>query len=302
MRVLLTGATGFVGSHMLERLITDGHDVHAIAREPMKLDPPPGPGRMKPVRGDVVTGKGLDEAAAGCDAAIHLVAIIMEVGGSTFEKSNYVATANVIEAAKRAGIKRFIQMSALGARADGVSAYQTTKWEAEEAVRQSGMEWVILRPSIIFGPRDGFVTQMLSVMRSAPLFRPVVGHGRYPFRPVYIGDVVECFVQSLTNPAALGQTIALVGGDELTLNDLLATLADCAGVRKPAVHIPFPLMYANARILGKFMKRPPVTTDQLRMMREGSTADPEAMTRIFHVNPLGFREGLNKYGCHAVAQ
>ena len=103
MRVLLTGATGFVGSHLLERLITEGHDVRALAREPMKLDPPPGPGRMQAIRGDVVSGKGLDEAAAGCDAAIHLVGILMEIGGATFEKSHHVATVNVVNAAKRAG-------------------------------------------------------------------------------------------------------------------------------------------------------------------------------------------------------
>src|SRR5579884_3340704 len=289
MRILLTGATGFVGSHILERLVTDGHQVHALAREPMKLDPPPGPGRMQAFQGDVVTGKALQEATAGCDAAIHLVGIIMEVGGATFEKSHYVATQNVVNAATRAGIRRFVQMSALGARSDGVSGYQVTKWKAEEAVRASGLEWVILRPSIIFGPRDGFVTQMLQVMRSAPLVRPVVGTGKYPFRPVYIADVVECFVQSLTNNEAVGQTIALVGRDELTLDELLANLAQEAGIHKPALHIPFPVMYMNARILGKLLKRPPVTTDQLRMLQEGSTADPGPMKRIFHIEPLGFR-------------
>jgi len=302
MRVLLTGATGFVGSHMLERLVTDGHEVRVLARDPMKLDPPPGPGRMAAVHGDVVTGRGIDEACAGCDAAIHLVGIIVEAGGATFEKTHHVGTTNVLKAAKRARIRRFVQMSALGARADGVSRYQTTKWKAEEAVRASDMDWVILRPSIIFGPRDGFVTQMLAVMHSAPLFRPVVGHGKYPFRPVYIGDVVECFAQSLTSREVVGQTIELVGRDELTLDQLLALVAQCAGIRKPSMHIPFPLMYANATILGKILKRPPVTTDQLRMLQEGSTADPERMKHIFHLEPLGFREGLTRYVCAAAAR
>ena len=301
MRVLLTGATGFVGSHMLERLVTGGHEVRAVVRDSMKLDPPPGPGRVIPIPGDVVTGRGLEEAASGCEAAIHLVGIILEMGGDTFEQVHHKGTVNVVNAARSAGVKRFVQMSALGARADGVSGYQTTKWKAEQAVRSSGIEFVILRPSIIFGPRDGFVTQMLQVMRSAPLFRPVVGSGSYPFRPVYIGDVVECFVQSLTNEAATGQTIALVGAEELTLNALLATLAECAGIRKRAVHVPFSLMYANASVLGRFLKRPPVTTDQLRMLQEGSTADPGPMTRIFHIDPVGFRQGLERYLCHAAA-
>lgn len=302
MRILLTGASGFVGSHMLERLITDGHHVRVLARDPMKLDPPPGPGRMDAIKGDIVRNDGVAEAAAGCDAAIHLVGIIQESGPATFEKVHHVGTVNLVNAAKKAGIKRFVQMSALGARADGVSAYQTTKWKAEEAVRASGLEYVILRPSIIFGPRDGFVTQMLDVMRSAPLIRPVPGTGKYPFRPVYIGDVVECFVQSLTNPEATNQAIELVGRDELTLDEVLAAIAESAGIRKPAVHIPLGLMMFNAKLMGKFMKQPPVTPDQLRMLQEGSTADPAAMMRIFHLNPLGFRDGLNKYLCRAAAQ
>jgi uncharacterized protein YbjT (DUF2867 family) len=297
MQVLLTGATGFVGSHMLARLVADSHEIRAVVRNPKKLKPPHGPGHVEAIAGDVITGAGLSQAAQGCEAVIHLVGIIMEADDATFEKVHHRGTINVANAAREAGVRRFVQMSAVGARPDGVSGYQITKWAAEEAVHSSGMEWVILRPSIIFGPRDGFVTQMVEVMRSAPLVRPVPGHGRYPFRPVYVTDVIECFAQSLTNREAISHTIALVGGEELTLNDLLTAIAECIGVTKPPFHVPFPLMYMNAAILGAILPRPPVTTDQLRMLREGSTADPEPMKRIFHLNPIGFREGLKKYLC-----
>lgn len=295
MNILLTGATGFVGSHMLERLVADGHSVRALVRDRMALDKPPGSGSVEGVSGDVVTGAGLQEAARGCEAAIHLVGIIQETGGATFEKVHHQGTVNVVTAARKAGLRRFVQMSALGARADGVSEYQTSKWRAEEAVRASEIEWVILRPSIIFGPRDGFVTQMIQVMRSSPLVRPVPGNGRYPFRPVYIADVVECFVQSLTNSAATGQAVALVGGEELTLDELLRAVAEYVGVRKPAVHVPFPIMLMNAKIMAKMMKHPPVTPDQLRMLKEGSTADPAEMKRIFRIDPVRFRDGVQRY-------
>jgi uncharacterized protein YbjT (DUF2867 family) len=294
MRVLLTGATGFVGSHLMSRLLADGHEVVALVRDPAVL---PKHERLTPARGDVVTGAGLDEAARGCGAVIHLVGIIMEQGDATFERVHYAGTRNVVEAAKRAGVKRFVQMSALGARRDGVSAYQTTKWRAEEEVRKSGMEYVVLRPSLIFGPRDGFVTQMIDVMRSAPLVRPVVGHGKYRFRPIFIDDVVTCFVSSLTNAAATNQTIELGGGEELTLNEVLAQIAECVGVRKPAFHVPFPVMYGVATVLGKVLKRPPVTTDQLRMLQEGSTCDTGPMRRIFGVEGVRFYTGLTQYLC-----
>jgi NADH dehydrogenase len=293
MKVFLTGASGFVGSHMLARLRAGGHQVRALVRDPARARHLAD--KVELVPGDVVSNAGLEQGMESCDAVIHLVGIIMESRSATFEKVHHIGTRNVLAAAQTRGISRFVHMSALGARADGVSGYQTSKWRAEEAVRASGMPHVILRPSIIFGPGDGFVTQMVQVMRAAPLFRPVVGHGRYLFRPIHIDNVVDCFVESLTNHNALGRSIDLVGPEELTLDQMLDTIAACVGVRKPAVHIPFPLMYANAALLSALLPRPPVTTEQLRMLQEGSTADPAPMLQTFHTKLITFREGLRGY-------
>src|SRR5216684_4867825 len=293
MKVLLTGATGFVGGHLLRRLISDGHTVRALVREGgAKLSSPPG---VETVVGDVVENIGLDEGMKGCDAVIHLVGIIAETRGATFERVHHLGTRNVVEAAKRSGIGRFIQMSALGARADGVAEYQVSKWKGEEAVRQSGIPFCILRPSLIFGPGDGFVTQMLDVMRKAVLVRPVPGDGRPKFRPILIDDVAGCFSKALTTPAATGNTIDLGGGEELTLNEVLAEIAAWAGIRKPALHVPMPIMMTVAAVAQNVLARPPVTTGQLRMLREGSTCDPQPMMRIFSMQPVGFREGLRRY-------
>jgi uncharacterized protein YbjT (DUF2867 family) len=249
------------------------------------------------VRGDVIEGTGLDEFMRGCDAVIHLVGIIVESGRATFERVHHLGTRNVVGAARRNNISRFIQMSALGARQDGVAEYQTTKWKAEEAVRQSGIPWCVLRPSLIFGPGDGFVTQMLEVMRKAPLFRPVPGDGKPRFRPIFINDVTDCFARSLTNAAATNQTLELGGGEELSLNEVLAEIAQCAGIRKPAVHVPMPFMMMGAAVAQTVFSRPPVTPGQLRMLKEGSTCDIGPMKRIFGLSPIGFREGLRAYLC-----
>jgi NADH dehydrogenase len=246
-------------------------------------------------QGDVIEGTGLDAGIAGCDAVIHLVGIIVEEGNATFERVHHLGTRNVVEAAKRNRITRFVQMSALGARPDGVSQYQTTKWKAEEEVRQSGIPWCILRPSLIFGPGDGFVTQMLDVMRKAPLFRPVPGDGKPRFRPVFIDDVTACFTRALISAAATGQTVDLGGGEELSLNEILAEIAQCAGIRKPAAHIPMPLMAIGAAMAQAVLPDPPVTPSQLRMLKEGSTCDIQPMKRIFGLTPGGFREGLRTY-------
>ncbi len=287
MKVFLTGATGFVGRHMLERLLADGHAVRALVRDPQKAGSP-ALQDVEFVTGDVAEGSRLDQGMQGCDAVIHLVGIIVEKGSNTFERVHHLGTRNVVEAAKRTGIRRFVQMSALGVRADGVAAYQTTKWKGEEEVRRSGIPFCILRPSLIFGEGDGFVTQMMETMRSAPLFRPVPGDGKPKFRPIFIDDVTACFVRALTAEAATNQTVEMGGADELTLNEVLAEIARSAGVRKPAIHIPLPLMFAGAAVMQKLLKNPPVTTDQLRMLREGSTCDIEPMKQVLGVTPRGF--------------
>jgi NADH dehydrogenase len=288
MKVFLTGATGFVGKNMLKRLLAEGHAVRALVRDPQKANLAEH-AKVEWVAGDVAEGTGLDQGMQGCDAVIHLVGIIVEKGTNTFERVHHLGTRNVVEAAKRVGIKRFVQMSALGARADGVAPYQTTKWKGEEEVRRSGIPFCILRPSVIFGEGDGFVTQMMETMRSAPLFRPVPGDGKPKFRPIFAGDVTACFVRALTAEAATNLTIELGGADELTLNEVLAEIARCAGVRKPAIHIPLPFMFAGAAVIQKLLKNPPVTVDQLRMLGEGSTCDIGPMKRIFGVDPRGFK-------------
>jgi uncharacterized protein YbjT (DUF2867 family) len=287
MQVFLTGGSGFVGQHMLRRLLDDGHSVRALVRDPKKAGNFPH-GKVDYARGDVVSGAGVVEAMQGCDAVIHLVGIIVEKGANTFAAVHHLGTRNVARAAKRIGIHRFIQMSALGVRADGVAAYQTSKWKGEEEVRNSGIPYCILRPSLIFGPGDGFVTQMMEMMRKAPLLRPVPGDGKPKYRPIFIDDVTACFARALTAEAATNQTVALGGANELSLNDVLAEIARCAGVRKTAVHIPLPLMFAGAAVAQTLLANPPVTVDQLRMLREGSTCDIGPMKQIFAIEPRGF--------------
>jgi len=293
MRIFLTGATGFVGRNMLKHLLDEGHAVRALLRglPGQKARLVQGfrhEGDFAYVPGDVVSGAGLEQGMADCDAAIHLVGIIAEKGSNTFEAVHHIGTKNVVEAAKRAGIRRFVHMSALGVRADGVAEYQRSKWRGEEEVRGSGIPYCILRPSLIFGPGDGFVTQMMDMMKQAPLIRPIPGDGTPKFRPIFVDDVTFCFARALTEQAATNKTIDLGGADELTLNDVLKEIARCAGISKPAIHIPMPLIFAGAA-LARLLPNPPVTPDQLRMLQEGSTCDIGQMKRIFNFEPRGFQ-------------
>jgi len=295
MRVFLTGATGFVGSHLLARLLAEGHTVRALVRRRGLLRSAAAPtGRVEEIEGDI-NSENLSERVAGCDAVINLVGIIYESGAATFKSVHYLGTRNLVKAARKTGVKRFVQMSALGARPANATTYHTTKFAAEEEVRNSGIPFVVLRPSLIVGLGSAFVKQMVEVMRAAPFIRPVPGTGKYRFCPVHVDDVVECFTQSLANPATTGQTIDVVGGEELTLDEIGEAIAEHLAVRKAVAHVPIPVMKAAAAIFSILPMRPPVTSVQLRMMEEGSTADPTHMKRIFQIEPEKFRAGLGRY-------
>jgi len=289
MNVFLTGGTGFVGSHLLRRLLSDGHKVRALVRRHGNLGSYSG--GLEEVEGDLAS-ENLSRSLDRCDAVINLVGIIYEQGRSTFEAVHHIGTRNVVAAARKTGIGRFVQMSALGARATNATAYHMTKFAAEEEVRSSGIPYVILRPSLIFGPGSAFMKQMIGLVRAAPFIRPVAGTGEYRFRPIHVSDVVECFAQSLKNPAAANRTIELVGGEELTFNELTSVVAECFQVRKVPIHLPMPLMKTAAALLSLLPIKPPVTLGQLRMLEEGSTGDSEPMEKIFRVQPIGFREGI----------
>ena len=296
MNVFLTGATGFVGSHLVKALLAAGHSVRALVRSLDKARTR-APG-IEYTPGDILEPASLRDVMPGCDAVIHLVGIIAEVKGATFERIHHEGTKNVVEAGRASGIRRFVHMSALGTRPNAVSAYHKTKWKGEAAVRAGDMPWVILRPSMVYGPGihgpgDGFTTRMLQLMRKAPL-RPIVGSGQYPVQPVYIGDIVDCFVQSLSTDAALGREVALGGPRAMPIEEMLDALADAAGIRKGKIHLPFWLMYTNAALLEIFLPRPPVTRNQLTMMREGSTCDTAPMLATFRVRHWTLEEGLKQ--------
>lgn len=292
MKIFLTGATGFVGSHLLRRLLRDGYEVQALVRRRGALAGA-GWGVLKEVEGDILS-QNLAQSMTGCDAAINLVGIIYEQGRQTFEAIHHQGTRNLVKAARQTGVSRFVQMSALGARPQNATEYHTSKFAAEEEVRNSGLSWVVLRPSLIFGRGSAFVQQMIKVMRVAPLIRPVPGTGEYRFRPVHVEDVAECFAQSLTNRQAVGRTIDLVGGEELTLNEITDEIASCMNIRKTVVHLPMSLMKVGVAIFSVLPVKPPVTSVQLRMLKEGSAADPGPMKQVFGIDPTAFRAGLRR--------
>ena len=291
MKIFVAGGTGFVGGHLLRALRQEGHEIVVLTHDRSR-GPEPG---IAIARGDVTDNVAVGAAAWGCDAAINLVGIIREFPsrGVTFDRLHVQATRNVVDAVKEAGIRRYLQMSALGTRKDAVSNYHQSKFAAEEYVRASGLDWTIFRPSLIFGPRDAFVNMIADQVRKFPVV-PVIGDGSYRMQPIHADDVARCFVQALERPETVGQTYELCGPDRLTFVEMLSTVARALGKNGvTTIGSPLGLMKAVVPFLQKIPAFP-LTSDQLQMLVEESICDG-AWRKTFTLEPIRFKAGIREY-------
>jgi uncharacterized protein YbjT (DUF2867 family) len=265
--ILVTGGTGFIGPKIVRKLRAGGHDVRCLVRDPSRGGGVEGLG-AELVEGDVTDRSSLDAAVAGCDAVIHLVAIIAG-RREDFEGVMEQGTRNLVDAAKAAGVRRFILMSALGTSDEtrDLVPYYHAKWEMERTVRESGIEYVIFRPSFVFGSDGGALKQFTRVARLSPV-TPIVGSGERKLQPIWVDDVAAYFAAAVDTPAAANRTFELGGPDVVTWNEFWARLKEARGTRRPSLHVPTSIMRVQATVLERLPK-PPVTRDQLTMLEAG---------------------------------
>jgi NADH dehydrogenase len=293
MNVLVTGGTGFVGREIVRELIASGHRVRSLSRGTHLRESP----EMPP--GNVLDAASLPQAFAGVEAVIHLVGIISEFGEQTFENVHVRGTQNVVSAAQQAGAKRFVHMSALGTRPNAVARYHQSKWAAEEIVRGSGLDWTIFRPSIIYGPGDGFVNLFAKIIRRSPIV-PIMGDGESKFQPVTVESVATAFVKALAEPRAVHQTFDLCGAEVFTLNEIVDAILTVMQRRRLKLHVPLAAARFQAALL-EFVypkvlrKAAPLNRDQLRMLQEDNTGETRAATDLFGLNHPPFRQGIARY-------
>jgi len=291
--ILVTGGTGFVGTHLIRRMRKEGLSVRAVVRNPDKAQALKDLG-VEVVKGDVSDKASLEKATVGCDRVVHLVGIIQEAPGATFQGVHVEGTRNVIDAAKKAGVRHFFYQSALGARPGASSAYHRTKWEAEELVRASRIPYMILRPSLIYGPGDQFTIRLSEMIRLSPVL-PVIGTGKSKVQPIFIEDVVSCIVKAVTIDTLISERYEIGGPDQLTYEEVTTAIADAMGVKRPALHVPLFFVKSVARILETVLPKPPVTTDQLIMLQEDNICSMRDIREAFGIEPIAFREGLRKF-------
>ena len=279
--ILITGATGFVGPHVVHALRAEGREVRALIRDGADA------GRLhawgcETVVGDVTEPASLRGAVEGCDTVVHLVAII-NGKPQDFERVMSQATRDLVDAAREARVRRFVLMSALGTdeRTKELVPYYRAKWEMEQAVKGSGLEHVIFRPSFVFG-KGGALAQFRRIAKLAPV-TPIVGAGTQRIQPIWVEDVAAYFAAAIDKPEAANRTFELGGPDVVTWNEFWARLKRSLGTRRPSVHLPVALMRAQALVLERLPK-PPVTRDQLTMLEAGDNV----VTNSDAVDTFGF--------------
>ncbi len=285
--ILVTGGTGFIGRHLVARLAASGESVRVAARGERKVDLPSG---VEQARADVVSGEGLSQAMDGVEKVVNLVAVITEKGSQRFDAVIRGGTAAVVDAAESAGIRKLVYVSAIGAAPDPKFPYWHAKWQAEQSVTASRLNFTILRPSLVFGPEDDFFNRLARLVRPAPIV-PVAGDGKTRFQPIWVEDVVSCIIASLAEGAHERETLEIGGPEYFSYDEIIDLIGETMGRRKRRIHVPLWLMRPTARMMS-LLPNPPVTTDQLAMLSKDNVTALDAVPKAFGFQPRSLREGL----------
>jgi len=291
--ILVTGASGFVGSHVVPALIDAGHRVAGLTRSAASAErvlrrlPPNQHPALETRPGDVTKPATLEAAMAGVDAIVHLVAIPRDHdGGASLRLVNTEGTRNVVAAARAAGVRRMVHLGALGTEDDPILHYASSKARAEAIVADSGLDWTILRPSLLWGERDGFFNIVAGLVRYAPGIVPVPGRGTARFQPLWIGDLARVIVAALADPArTVGRAFDLGGPRYWTYREI--TRAVMQAMRRPGIIVPMPvpLISLVAGVAERVRLPFPAATDQLRQLRLDNVGPLDGVTANFGFEP-----------------
>jgi nucleoside-diphosphate-sugar epimerase len=289
--ILVTGASGFVGSHLLPELLGAGHRVVALVRSSGAGDkvtrrlPAALVANVELRTGDVARPATLP-ALAGVDAVVHLVAIPRDWnGGKQLLEVNLDGTRNLIGAMQASGVRRLVHLGALGVVDREELHYAKSKARAERAVMESGLDWTILKPSLLFGPGDGFFNIVADLVRLSPGIVPVPGDGKSRFQPLHVGDLALCLRLSLERPETVEHDFELGGPRTWTYREITAEVCRGMGRRRAIIPMPVPLIKLVAGAAEAVHLPFPVATDQLRQLALDNVGPPDGVHSAFGFIP-----------------
>jgi len=289
--IVVTGGSGFVGSHLLPRLVGAGYKVRCLVRLPGEAGVVVGMGATA-VTGDVTDPASLKEALSGVESVVHLVAVLREGRGTTFNRVNVEGTANVVAAAREASVKRFIHIGAMGAGDMPRYAYFHSKWRGEEIVRASKLDFTIFKPGAMFGKGAGFIGKLANSLNMFPLLAPIAGSGRTRFQPLWVEDLVTCILAALKGDKT-GQTCEIGGPEHLTYEQIMDVVRAVMGKKRLKIHVPVVLMRPVVALMEKILGNSPVTSVELRALEMDNIGALDSVESQFGFKPLALAKGLD---------
>jgi uncharacterized protein YbjT (DUF2867 family) len=265
-----------------------GWRVRALVRDPVKAAAHLADTTAELFTGDIRDPDSLGTALSGSGAVVHLAAIAIERGKDTYESVNTEATARILDAARIAAARRIIFTSQNGASWSAPSRFLRSKGKAEELVKDSGLDWTVVRPSVIFGPEDEFVNVLARLVRLSPVILPLPDGGRARFQPIAVGDVASVIASSLERRDTVQKVYALGGPMPLSLREIAERILLAMRAKRAIVGVPRSALRPLVAIAQQMLPSPPITTGLLDLLANDNVITDNALTRVFHITPTPF--------------
>lgn len=298
--ILVTGAAGFAGSRIVARLGQQGAQARAMAHRPQGATSRLPSQGVEVVIADTTQPETLGPAMQGVDTIIHCAFITADRKqgpGVNYFDTNTTGTRNLVAAARRAGVRRIVELGGLGTQPGRPGSYMETRYLADEAIRKSGLAWSILGPSVQFGKGSAFFRGLADLITSVPLVTPVIGSGNLRFQPIWVEDVVTCILKMAQEPATYDGKVIEVGGPEIyTYNEILDILMEALGKRRIKAPGPKPIARLAASAMSALLPKPPITPAALDLFEFENTATLDSVPYNFGFQPTSLRAWIAEYG------
>lgn len=298
--ILVTGAAGFAGSRIISRLVEQGAQPRALVRSAEQAQTRLPREGVEVVVGDTTRPETLGAAVAGVETIIHCAFVTAdrkEGRGVHYYQTNVEGTHNLLVAAKKAGVRRIVELGGLGTQRSTPTSYMQTRFLADQAIKESGLAWSILGPSVQFGKGSAFFKGLSDLIRSVPLITPVIGSGNLRFQPIWVEDVVTCILKMAQEPENYDGKVIEVGGPEIyTYNEILDMLMLALGRHRFKLPGPKPLAALGAQVMTVALPKPPITPATMELFSFENTTALDSVTYYFGFQPMSWRDYLQKHG------
>jgi uncharacterized protein YbjT (DUF2867 family) len=297
--ILITGATGYIGRHLVSRLVSQGERPRCLVRDTQRAAGILPADKVDFVQGNTTQPDSLGAAMQGVVTVVHaafLTADRKQSAGNHYQETNVQGTANVIKAAQDAGVKRIIEMSGLGTKPDKPGSYMQGRYLAEKMLKESGLDWTIIQPSVLFGKDAPFIKGLSELIRTAPVV-PLIGGGKIMFQPIYVEDVVTVVIKVLEDPArTTGKTYTIGGPEYYSFTQIIDALLRAMHKTRSKVYAPTPLVGIGAAVMEAVLPKPPLTRAAMTLFSFDNTTDLDSVERDFGFKPLSFARYLEEQG------